>query len=149
MCRKITKHILQKCKEKLRYEDNTLCHNLFNSFQVPLDSLLYEVEITGCNSVDSICPVNISVWESLGPSLHGSGLGQCIWLNGSCLVEVRSRNIYAIQPCNNNVHINIIVKNVFVLFFIVAKKKNDLQHFPHLLEKINILHLFFVFHLSL
>ncbi|KAK3793150.1 hypothetical protein RRG08_024981 [Elysia crispata] len=85
------------------------------SFQVPLDSLLYEVEITGCNSVDSICPVNISVWESLGPSLHGSGLGQCIWLNGSCLVEVTAPLVntpnYLVVSAEKNVNLTINIKS--------------------------------------
>ena len=52
---------------------------------MPLDSVQYEVEITGCSDV---CPVNISVWESLSPFLNGSGLSQCVWVGGSCSLQV-------------------------------------------------------------
>ncbi|GFO13355.1 transmembrane protein 8a [Plakobranchus ocellatus] len=67
------------------------------SFWVPLDSIQYEVEIHGCDRGKGSCPVNISVWEHLTPDIHGPGQGHCVWVNGSCTLQLTAPLVHSLN----------------------------------------------------
>ncbi|GFS13563.1 transmembrane protein 8B [Elysia marginata] len=83
------------------------------SFQVPVDSLFYEVEIKGCNSMNDSCPVKIFVLESLGPLLHDSKSGQCVMVNRSCSVKMMAPIVqsasYLVVSAEKDVNISLNV----------------------------------------
>ncbi|CAL1526938.1 unnamed protein product [Lymnaea stagnalis] len=56
------------------------------SFRVPADTVSYTIEIRGCSA--GPCPLNVTLLETLSTDMLDKPNVNCVWINGSCKIEM-------------------------------------------------------------
>ncbi|XP_013077493.2 post-GPI attachment to proteins factor 6-like isoform X1 [Biomphalaria glabrata] len=105
--------------------------------QVPVDVVSYTVKLEGCRQ--SLCPVNVSIMESLSSDVYNSSISQCEWANFSCILQVNYPVVnsfnYILMKSLVREDINISITTVPHYFEIAFKRKVPLTKADGLTEE--------------